>query len=277
MQTFNLCSDLHLNHKDLVLPGGDVLILAGDIIEAGHLRRADNADKDTHIAARYRRFFKEELSKYNQVVYVCGNHEHYFNDYEDTHERIIAELPHHVTLLENSSIEINGVHVYGATLWTDVNKSNPITAHFLESNMNDYSVIKRAHGTKLVNSSGAEYYTSKFSATFTKALHYETVEKLNQFCKAHANDTVLLVTHHAPCELSISDTYRDDYHMNGGYHSRLGDFILDRPCIKAAVHGHIHSFNDYVIGGCRIMSNPRGYAGCETIANTFDPSFSFTL
>lgn len=41
----NLVSDLHLNFADLVLPGGDVLVMAGDIMEAGHLRRADNAKK----------------------------------------------------------------------------------------------------------------------------------------------------------------------------------------------------------------------------------------
>lgn len=45
MPKFSLCSDLHLNYSNLVLPGGDVLILAGDIMEAGHLRRADHRNK----------------------------------------------------------------------------------------------------------------------------------------------------------------------------------------------------------------------------------------
>ena len=56
----NLISDTHLNWADLELPGGDILIAAGDIMEAGHFRRADNAKKDTFLADRYRRFIREE-------------------------------------------------------------------------------------------------------------------------------------------------------------------------------------------------------------------------
>ena len=68
MMKINLVSDMHLNFQDIEMPGGDVLIMAGDIMEAGHLRKADNAKENVFLADRYRRFIKEELVKYRKVV-----------------------------------------------------------------------------------------------------------------------------------------------------------------------------------------------------------------
>ena len=65
----NLISDLHLEFADLVLPGGDVLILGGDICEAKNIKKAAY-DPTTNEAGnlkrtdRYIRFFEEECSKY---------------------------------------------------------------------------------------------------------------------------------------------------------------------------------------------------------------------
>ena len=63
--------------------------------------------------------------------------------------------------------------------------------------------------------------------------------------------------------------------MNCAYFSRLSDFILDHPQIKTWVHGHVHNFTDYMIGDTHVLANPRGYVGYESIADEFDPSFSF--
>jgi len=51
--------------------------------------------------------------------------------------------------------------------------------------------------------------------------------------------------------------------MNGAYHSDLSEFILDHPQIKLWTHGHTHHPFDYMIGGTRIVCNPRGYDGYE--------------
>ena len=32
-------------------------------------------------------------------------------------------------------------------------------------------------------------------------------------------------------------------------------------------HGHTHEDFDYMIGGCRVVCNPRGYSGYESRAN----------
>lgn len=277
MTKFNLISDCHLNFGDLELPGGDVLIMAGDILEAGHLRLADNSKKDVFMADRYRRFLNDELKKYSHVIYVCGNHEHYGNVYDDTFVRLRKELPAHAHLLEAESFQIDDVHIFAGTLWTNFHRANPMTIQVVEGAMNDFHVIKvDGDSAKVSTGYGGHYYTNRFTAQLALKIFNDTVGKLKAFCAEHEDDKVLVVTHHSPSELSVADMYKDDHHMNGAYYSRLEELILDRPCIKTWVHGHMHTFNDYKIGECRVISNPRGYIGYEVIANSFKP-FEFEL
>jgi Icc-related predicted phosphoesterase len=268
---------MHLNFQDIVLPGGDVLIMAGDIIEAGHLRLADNAKKDTFLADRYRRFFSEEMPKYRKVIYVMGNHEHYNNSYDDTDVRIRRELPDNVYFLEQESVQIDDVHFFGATFWTDMNKGDPMSMQIIKQSMSDFKVIKFGHGIRIDNSAGDTYWTNQFTPAYAASVFKDTVNKLRVFLDEHKDDKVVVVSHHAPTSLSIDPMYKDDHHMNGAYYSDLSNLILDNPQIKTWVHGHMHNQSDYMIGSTRVLTNPRGYAGYETIANTFDPNFSFEV
>jgi Icc-related predicted phosphoesterase len=273
----NLISDCHINFEDLTLPGGDVLIAAGDILEAGHLRLGDNVKKNTFIADRYRRFCTEEFKKYNHVIYICGNHEHYSNSYEDTFPRIKRELPDNVHFLEAESVQIEDVHFFGGTLWTDMNKRNPLTMQIIKQSMADFTVIKHGNSIKLSNMAGEDYWTSKFTPAYAADIFRETMIKMTKFLDAHVNDKVVIATHHAPSPLSINEQYKHDFHMNFGYHSDLTEFIMDHPQIKTWVHGHMHDPVDYMIGTTRIVSNPRGYHGYEMQATIFDPGFKFTV
>jgi len=274
----NLISDIHLNFADLILPGGDVLIMSGDILEAGHLRLADNIQKNVFLADRYRRFLSEELVKYNSVLYVLGNHEHYKNDYQNTYDRILKELPNNVHLLEAESIKIDDVYFFGGTFWTDMNKSDPISMNHLTRSMHDFAGgITLGDGIRVDASPNKSYYTSKFTPDYAKSIFHLTVEKCKKFVEEHANDKVVIISHHAPSPQSIHEFYKNDYHMNAGYHSNLDDFILRHPQIKVWTHGHMHDPVDYMIGTTRILSNPRGYKGHELQADIFDPNFSFEV
>jgi hypothetical protein len=55
--------------------------------------------------------------------------------------------------------------------------------------------------------------------------------------------------------------------MNGGYSSSLDEYIMDHPQIKLWTHGHTHHTFDYMVGGTRIVCNPRGYIGYEKEAS----------
>ena len=79
----------------------------------------------------------------------------------------------------------------------------------------------------------------------------------------------VVVGHHTPSPFSIHPKYAHDTLMNGGYTSDLIEFILDRPQIKLWTHGHTHEQFDYMIGSTRVVCNPRGYAGYEGCADTF--------
>jgi Icc-related predicted phosphoesterase len=274
----NLISDCHINFEDLVLPGGDVLIMAGDIMEAGHLRQADNAKKNTFIADRYRRFCNEELIKYRKVLYVCGNHEHYNNSYDDTHDRLAKELPDNVHFLEAEGVQIEDVHFFGGTFWTCMNKGDPISMSVLKQSMADFSgAIKFGTGVRIDTLYGDSYWTNKFTPQYAKGVFHETVEKLKQFVEARPNEKIVVVSHHAPSPQSVAPHYKQDFHMNGGYHSYLDEFIMDHPQIKYWFHGHMHDPVDYMIGSTRVLSNPRGYKGYEPQADVFDPGFTVEI
>jgi predicted phosphodiesterase len=273
----NVISDLHLEFDDLELPGGDVLILSGDVCEAKNLK-ADKYDPNgimfdferaNRRPDRYIRFFKEECAKYRHVIYVMGNHEHYGFRFDKTYSQLLLNVPDNVRLLEKESTEIDGVLFIGATLWTDCNKGDPITMMQLRSSMNDYRVVQNYYKDK------GQYF--KLIPEFTYKEHRQTLEYFRGELIRNPDRPVVIVTHHSPSKQSIKPKYQGDYHMNGGYSSDLEQFILDYPQIKVWTHGHTHDTFDYMIGQCRVICNPRGYVGYEERAQEFDPTIGFDI
>jgi 3',5'-cyclic AMP phosphodiesterase CpdA len=271
----NVISDLHLEFADLVLPGGDVLILSGDICEAKNLRQ-DRYSKDLVLLPheskrpdRYARFFNEECSKYKKVFYVMGNHEHYGYKFDKTYDQLTDNLPSNVSLLEKQMELYEGVVFIGGTLWTDCNDNDPITIYTLQQSMNDYRVITKHYKDKDL------YYRLTPEATIAE--HCKTKEFISDAAASVEDKPIVVITHHSPSRLSTHPKYISDHYMNGGYNSNLENFILDRPNIKFWTHGHTHDPFDYMIGDCRILCNPRGYAGYEQRARDFDPTSGFDI
>lgn len=255
----NVISDLHLEFGELVLPGGDVLVLSGDVLEAKRL------NDETH----YAKFFKEECAKYHHVVYVMGNHEHYHFKFNKTYERLKEKLPNNVHLLEKESVELDGVLFVGATLWTDCNNGDPITMNTLQYGMNDYKTV-----TNHYKAQGLYY---KLTPKVTYEDHIQAKQYISATVKAAGDKPVVVVTHHAPSRQSTHPMYADDFHLNGGYSSNLDEFVLDHPNIQVWTHGHTHHVFDYMIGNTRILCNPRGYAKYEKRAEEFDPTIGFDI
>ena len=278
----SVVSDLHIDFADLTLPGGDVLILSGDVCEAKSIKQAmynpemvllEHERKDRR-PDRYFRFLKEECAdKYRHVIYVMGNHEHYGFQYHKTYNHIKEQMPANIHLLEREAIEIDGVLFVGATLWTDMNKGDQLTLYHMKDMMNDYRQVT------MLNESNGAYH--RLQPEKTMADHYKTREYFKHVLeenRASGNPKpVVVCTHHAPSKASTKPKYQHDTIMNGAYSSDLSEFILDNPEIKVWTHGHTHDNFDYQIGETRILCNPRGYKGYEQQAEDFDPTIGFDI
>lgn len=278
----NVVSDLHLEFSDLELPGGDVLILSGDICEAKRVKAEYDVNNLLNEGSpstgnfkrsdRYTRFFHEECTKYNKVIYVVGNHEHYGYQFHKTIPHLKDMLPANVKLLEKEQFEYEGVLFLGATLWTDMNKQDALTLMHMKEMMNDYKQVT------MLNEAKSVYH--RLIPQHTVDEHFKTKQHFKFFLeenRAKKNLPVVVCTHHAPSKMSTHPHYANDVIMNGAYSSDLSEFILDNPEIKLWTHGHTHDPFDYMIGETRVMCNPRGYVGYESRAHQFDPTIGFDI
>ena len=267
-----LISDLHLEISGpLDLSGGDVLIIAGDACEAVSLAREFKSIKDDNYnvsAFPCLDFFQNQVSKYEKVFYVLGNHEHYRGRFDKTKKILEESVYKNVTILDDDIFEYKGVMFLGGTLWTDCNKNDPVTILELKNYMNDYKVIT-------YNYENQGYY-HKLNPQVTIQKHRSTLKYFREMWAKYPNNPFVVITHHAPSFLSVHEKYKDDKSINGGYASDLSNDILDNPNIKFWVHGHMHTPSSYEIGSTNILANPRGYIPWEA-SNGFDPSFSFEL
>jgi len=274
-----LCSDLHLEFMDIELyntEGAEVLILSGDIMIAESLHQSEpptvsspyepykQLGHNALMAIRYRDFLARVSKEFPHVVYVAGNHEFYHGKFVrgiQTLRDECAKFPN-VYFLERDIKEINGVVFMGGTLWTNCNKGDPLTLHALKDLMYDYKAI--------VNDQAG---FTKLRPAHTATRHRETVDYLRSVLVDRKDKKCVVVGHHAPSNLSTHEKYKNEYLMNGGYHSELSEFILDHPQIVLWTHGHMHDPFDYMIGDTRIVCNPRGYGGHDEQADVFQLKF----
>lgn len=266
-----IVSDLHLEFSNYLVnndEGADVLILSGDIMIAEDLHKHSAADIQLAIstdlaglgrrqaaAQRYRDFLKHCSEQFNDVIFVAGNHEFYYGKFYasiDYMREECAQFPN-IHFLECDSVRIGDVTFVGGTLWTDMNKGDPLTLHAVKDMLNDYRHIRN-------DKTGF----SKLQPTQVIDRHIRTKEYIRQVClnvrsRQNSEERVVVVSHHGPSPLSCAPHYKHEYLMNGAYYSNLSEFILDHPEIVLWTHGHIHHPFDYLIGGCRIVCNSRGY------------------
>lgn len=271
-------SDLHLEFDDIDITneqGADVLILSGDICIAEELydfppekyllseeMRKQPESYRKAAAFRYREFFRRVSAAFKDVVYVAGNHEFYHGKWARTLTTLRDECKKYpnVHFLEMDSVKIGDVTFLGGTLWTDMNKGDPLTLHAIADLMNDFHLIRND-----------EAGFTKLRPANTMVRFRKMVEYIRAVIEGKFDEKFVVVGHHAPSRESIHAYYRADYLMNGGYASDLSDFILDHPQIKLWTHGHMHSPSDYMIGETRIICNPRGYSNEEHLSN-FNPN-----
>ncbi|AZA99454.1 phosphoesterase [Chryseobacterium joostei] len=228
-----IISDLHqeFGQTELCFDHADVVVLAGDI----------------NLGTKGIEWIKDKIAN-KTVIYVLGNHEYYKGSYPKTLNKIKdASQNSNIFVLENSSVDIDGIRFHGATLWTDFSIfGNPVKYGMLcQPKMNDYKKIRR-------------------DPSYSKMRTMDTF-KIHQFLKVWLEESLknskefknIVVTHHAPSIQSVPEHYKNDP-LTSAYASNLEEMITEHQPLYW-IHGHIHTPCRYSIEKTDVICNPHGY------------------
>jgi len=228
----NIMSDLHLEFSkgDMEgLPGGDVLLLAGDIGLA--------ADFGTYIP-----FLERASNLYETVLMIMGNHEHYHGDFNKSADQIQQAIDshelHNVHFLNDDTYELaDDLVVIGSTLWSDIDRKYEWD---IGRSMNDFRIVKN------------------FDTKIARAMHYKHLDYIVGMMKHHSKKKIIVMTHHAPTMRCIAEFKGSA--LNSAYGTDLTD-IIETYMPDVWIHGHMHNSWEYDVGETTIICNPRGYYG----------------
>ena len=237
-------SDLHLEFGDveLISEPADVLVLAGDICTVATWKSS------------YLNFFLKCADQFENVIYISGNHEYYLSEFSNVQKFLKEKLDNllNVHFLENETLTIQGITFVCSTLWTDCNNNDPEIKDLLKRKMSDFGVIKFNP-------------VRTFHPMDSVILH----NTARDFIERHIPEQkTVIVTHHLPSFKSNHPRFKNDP-INFGFASNLENIMINNPQIKLWIHGHTHDPFDYKIGETRVVCNPRGYYGEETLFKTF--------
>lgn len=226
-------SDLHLEFAAFEPPLVDVdlVVLAGDI---------DVLSRGVTWA---------NLAFTAPVVYVCGNHEFYRGHIERTLVKMRFAAAEHVHVLENQSLILGNTRFLVATAWTDFTSTGDyrIAMRLCEEGMNDFRRIRVGDGYRKLRPADVisrNIATRQFLAA--------------ELAKDFGGKTVV-VTHHCPIPEVAGDGHEG--HLGAAYFNEWHDLVAQA---DVWIFGHTHYQVDVTVGGCRLLSNPRGYPGQRT-------------
>jgi hypothetical protein len=208
-------------------------------------------------------FFDEARRNFEKVVYLMGNHEHY-GSFIDTSPHVIRHALPEVTLLENGQLLLGDSILCGATLWTDMGADDPNVERVIGSSMSDFFAIRKCAATR----------SRAFRPSDARELFAASIAYLGRIADENPGKKIVVATHHAPSALGVGYATRAPI---GALCADLHNFIEQRPNIRVWVHGHTHVQRSYNIGGCRVLTNARGYVGRERGPLYFDPDRWFEV
>jgi predicted phosphodiesterase len=239
-----LLSDLHLEFEGFIPAQGnaDFVVLAGDI----------------HVKQKAIPWIKEHFNV--PVLYIIGNHEYYKGSLNNSLQKLKAAAEgSNIRVLNNEVAEFGNIRFLGCTLWTDYRLTgNQVLAQWdAEQVMTDFKQIREADYRRLRASTIAQEHA--LSRRF-----------LEDELEREFQGATVVITHHAPTELSIVEPYRSQKgHLNAAYASQL-DRLMSADRVSHWFHGHTHASSDYDMYGTRVVCNPRGYSNADN--KEFNPN-----
>ncbi|KAL9107829.1 MAG: hypothetical protein Q9227_007344 [Pyrenula ochraceoflavens] len=240
LRKFQVLSDLHLEvgkqYSSFEIPvSARHLILAGDI---GRLIDYDG----------YLQFLCRQVTAYDAVFLVLGNHEFYGLTYDEGIEKakkLAAEptLSEKVILMHRVRYDLPGslVTILGCTMWSRVHEE---VADIVRLKVNDFQKIQ-------------DWSVKRHNAVFNEELAWLQ----SQFKKIRTESPrrkIIVVTHHAP---TVKKSSRPE-HVNNSWTSAFATDILDRHGLMDPdlwIFGHTHFTTAFKLGSTNLLSNQRGY------------------
>ncbi|KAG5926930.1 hypothetical protein E4U42_002806 [Claviceps africana] len=235
-----ILSDLHLEvgqqYSSYTFPvSASYLLLGGDI---GRLIDYDG----------YLKFLERQVSRYERIFLVLGNHEFYGLDYDsglDEARRLVNEplLVNTLILLDKTRWDDpnSSLTIIGCTLWSAIPEE---ASNLIESKINDFKKI-------------AGWTARKHNQVHTSEVSWLR-QQIAQAREAPQKRQLLVATHHAPC---VEGTSRPEQSNNAWVPAFATDLLCQPGWhgIKVWVFGHTHYTADLVRNGVRLVANQRGY------------------
>ena len=249
-------SDLHIDLNErypLELDDKETFtIMAGDT--------ANNIDKSINWIQK----------NIKQGLVIAGNHLVYESNglpIQFLKQRCAAAFPANapITFLDcmvgTISKEINNILFIGTTLYTDYK----LLPKFPEEYAIPYAAGREGMNDFYCGYTKDQGQIRQFTPLDYQRWFMESKKEIMRLVIKNPEKEIVLITHHCPspqcCQRARYNC--DDpvpVRLQPSYASNLESFIVAHPNIKLWICGHAHHRQNFKVGSCLVMMNPRGYA-----------------
>lgn len=231
----------------------NVCLLAGDI----------TVPKKTH---RYVNWFETFCSKFDLVLYIEGNHEHWRGYVGQNFNRLKLKCSHienlHFLRRETFEFEVGGLgfSVVSATLWSDLGQNDYSSnydlcvpsANYGRAIVQDFNFIRELKFGSFPRLKVPDYVR----------LHRDDVRFVEQESNrlSSSENYKILLTHHSPTKRSLwkYDGHKPTY---DAFDATDLESLIKLGGFNIVFHGHIHRDVPFIenFHGALLASNPAGY------------------
>ena len=229
-------SDLHIEFPQNkgflkmypLTPGGDVLVLAGDIVPFA-------------LIDKHKDFFSNLSDHFEMTYWLPGNHEYYHFDLAEKEGVLNEKIRSNVVLVNNTSVVHGQARLIFSTLWTEISPGNQ---WLIERRLNDFYLIRHTG--------------HRFSSEQYNRLHQESLVFIQKTLNESSEEKIAVFTHHCPTFLNYPEQYKGDL-LNEAFAVEMFD-LIETSNIDYWVYGHHHTNTpEFVIGKTRLITNQLGY------------------